>query len=57
MPSEEKNNNHSEGVPDNTDGRTVSRRNIVLGTSTLVAAAALTSSALAQAQKTAPAAP
>src|SRR6202044_1151975 len=39
-----------------TDDSTLSRRNILLGTSTLVAAATLTSSALAQAQKTAPAA-
>jgi hypothetical protein len=38
-----------------TDDSTLSRRNILLGTSTLVAAATLTSSALAQAQKTAPA--
>jgi arylsulfatase A-like enzyme len=36
--------------------RTIDRRNLLLGTSTLVATAALTSSALAQAQKAAPAA-
>ena len=36
---------------------TFNRRNILLGTSTLVAAAAMTSEALAQAQKAAPAAP
>ena len=35
----------------------LSRRNMLLGSSTLVAAAALTSGALAQAQKAAPAAP
>src|ERR1700737_938924 len=37
--------------------RSINRRNILLGTSTLVAAATLTSGALAQAQKAAPAAP
>jgi arylsulfatase A-like enzyme len=57
MSSEEKTNNHSEGTPDDTGNRAVNRRNILLGTSTLVAAAALTSTALAQAQKAAPAAP
>jgi arylsulfatase A-like enzyme len=36
------------------DNGALSRRNILLGTSTLVAAAAMTSTALAQAQKTAP---
>src|SRR6202047_946447 len=39
------------------DDRALSRRNMLLGTSTLVAAATLTSDALAQAQKAAPAAP
>jgi arylsulfatase A-like enzyme len=38
------------------DGKALDRRNLLLGTSTLVAAATLTSSALAQAQKAAPAA-
>jgi arylsulfatase A-like enzyme len=57
MSSEDKTNNHSEGVRDDTGNRAVNRRNILLGTSTLVAAAALTSGALAQAQKAAPAAP
>ncbi len=57
MSSEDKTNNHSEGVHDDTGNRAVNRRNILLGTSTLVAAAALTSGALAQAQKAAPAAP
>src|SRR5260370_5896204 len=37
------------------DNRSLSRRNILLGTSTLVAAATLSSGALAQAQKAAPA--
>src|SRR6201994_3979118 len=36
-------------------GQTIDRRNLLLGTSTLVAAATLTSEALAQAQKAAPA--
>ena len=39
------------------EAKSVNRRNILLGTSTLVAAAAMTSGALAQAQKAAPAAP
>src|ERR1700732_2207848 len=39
------------------DDRALSRRNMLLGTSTLVAAATLTSRAFAQAQKAAPAAP
>jgi arylsulfatase len=39
------------------DDRALSRRNMLLGTSTLVAAATLTSGAFAQAQKAAPAAP
>src|SRR3981189_1203779 len=38
------------------DEKSINRRNILLGTSTLVAAATLTSGALAQAQKNAPAA-
>ncbi|OAF07724.1 arylsulfatase [Bradyrhizobium centrolobii] len=39
------------------DQQAIDRRNLLLGTSTLVAAATLTSSALAQAQKAAPSAP
>jgi arylsulfatase len=39
------------------DDRAIDRRNLLLGTSTLVAAATLTSGALAQAQKAAPATP
>jgi arylsulfatase len=42
---------------DTAGSRSINRRNILLGTSTLVAAATLTSGALAQAQKAAPAAP
>jgi hypothetical protein len=40
-----------------SEHRSLNRRNILLGTSTLVATAAMTSGALAQAQKAAPAAP
>ena len=40
-----------------SEDRTLNRRNILLGSSALVAAAAITSGALAQAQKAAPAAP
>ena len=57
MSREDKTNNHTKDVRDDTDERAVSRRNILLGTSTLVAAAAFTSNALAQAQKAAPAGP
>jgi hypothetical protein len=42
---------------DRAGDKSINRRNILLGTSTLVAAATLTSGALAQAQKAAPAAP
>src|SRR5437660_4812175 len=42
---------------DKADDKSINRRNILLGTSTLVAAATLTSGALAQAQKAGPAAP
>jgi arylsulfatase A-like enzyme len=40
---------------DETKAKSINRRNVLLGTSTLVAAAAMTSGALAQAQKAAPA--
>ena len=40
-----------------TEAKPINRRNILLGTSTLVATAAMTSGVLAQAQKTAPAGP
>jgi arylsulfatase A-like enzyme len=43
-------------APPGQGGKALDRRNLLLGTSTLVAAATLTSSALAQAQKVAPAA-
>src|SRR6478736_4447299 len=55
MSSEEKTNNHSEAFTDATDERALSRRNILLGSSSLVAVAALTTGALAQAQQGAPA--
>jgi hypothetical protein len=46
------------GTPSSdTEDRALSRRNILLGSSALMAAATLTSGALAQAQKAAPAAP
>src|SRR5258708_10511656 len=54
MSTEDKTNKQTEAF---TDDRAVSRRNILLGTSTLVAAATLTSGALAQTQQAAPAAP
>jgi hypothetical protein len=45
-----------EASTDQAGDRSINRRNILLGTSTLVAAATLTSGALAQAQKAAPSA-
>ena len=51
MSSEANTNNHQDVSANETDDRAMSRRNILLGTSTLVAAATLTSGALAQAQK------
>src|SRR3984957_15816800 len=56
MSSEANTNNPPDVSANETDTRALSRRNIMLGTSTLVAAATLTSGALAQAQKAAPAA-
>jgi arylsulfatase A-like enzyme len=57
MSSEANTNNHPDVSVNETDDRAMSRRNILLGTSTLVAAATLTSGVvLAQAQKGAPAA-
>ena len=52
-------NNKQPGArtPNSSKDSALSRRNILLGTSTLAAAAAMTSGALAQAQKAAPAAP
>ena len=49
--------NRDEVSTNDTEDRIVSRRNILLGSSALVAAAAMTSDALAQTQKAAPAAP
>src|SRR5260370_7859754 len=57
MPSESKPNNADKVASRNPEDRALNRRNILLGTSTLVAAATLSSGALAQAQKAAPAAP
>ena len=57
MSSEANTKKHPDVSANETDERALSRRNILLGTSTLVAAATLTSGALlAQAQKAAPAA-
>jgi arylsulfatase A-like enzyme len=55
MSSETKNKDPHE-TSTNTEDRALNRRNLLLGTSTLVAAATMTSGALAQAQKAAPAA-
>jgi len=55
MSSEVKGNSHPETGSNKRDGQAINRRDILLGTSTLVAAATLTSDALAQAQKAAPA--
>src|SRR5258705_2856944 len=57
MSSEAKGKSHPETGSNKRYGQVINRRNILLGTSTLVAAATLTSGALAQAQKAAPAAP
>ncbi len=55
MSSEAKTKDPHEVSSTKADDSALNRRNMLLGTSTLVAAAALTSSALAQAQKAAPA--
>ena len=55
MSSETKNKDPHE-TSTNTEDHALNRRNLLLGTSTLVAAATMTSGALAQAQKAAPAA-
>jgi arylsulfatase A-like enzyme len=57
MSSEAKTNKPHGVASAKPDDRALNRRNILLGTSTLVAVATLTSGALAQAQKAAPAAP
>jgi arylsulfatase A-like enzyme len=54
MSSEHKTDNASNGVTSGDGDPRLSRRNILLGSSSLVAAAALTSAAMAQAQKAAP---
>jgi arylsulfatase A-like enzyme len=56
MSAEEKDQDRVELRSDRTDDKSFNRRNILLGTSTLVAAATMTSGALAQAQKAAPSA-
>jgi arylsulfatase len=55
MSSEHKTDNNSNGVTSGDGDHGLSRRNILLGSSSLVAAAALTSQALAQAQTASPA--
>ena len=57
MPGDTKEQDRHETSSTETEDHALSRRNILLGSSALVAAAGLTSGALAQAQKTAPAAP
>jgi arylsulfatase A-like enzyme len=56
MSSESKNNNNQSGADQCKPDQPINRRNLLLGTSSIVAAATLTSEALAQAQKAAPAA-
>ena len=56
MSGREKDEDRVELQSDRTGDKSINRRNILLGTSTLVAAATLTSGALAQAQKAAPSA-
>ena len=52
--SSQKNEGHTVAAPDRGGNGTINRRDILLGSSSLVAAATLTSQALAQAQKAAP---
>jgi arylsulfatase A-like enzyme len=54
MPDETKEQDRHEAPLNDTKDRALSRRNILLGSSALVAAATMTSGALAQAQKAAP---
>ena len=56
MPDDTNEQGRHEVSSNETEDRALSRRNILLGSSALVAAAAMTSDALAQAQKPAPAA-
>ena len=55
MPDDTNEQGRHEVSSNETEDRALSRRNILLGSSALVAAAAMTSDALAQAQKAAPA--
>jgi arylsulfatase len=55
MPGDTKKQDGYQTSSNETEDRALNRRNILLGTSTLIAAAAMTSGALAQAQKAAPA--
>jgi arylsulfatase A-like enzyme len=57
MPADTKQQDRHEASSTETEDHALSRRNILLGSSALVAAATLTSGALAQAQQSAPAAP
>jgi hypothetical protein len=56
MPDDTKGRNSYEASSNETEDRALSRRNILLGSSALMAAVTITSDALAQAQKAAPAA-
>ena len=57
MPDDTKERGRHETSSNETEDRALNRRNILLGSSALVAAAAITSGALAQAQKAAPGSP
>ena len=57
MPGGTKERGRHETLSKENEGGTLNRRNILLGSSALVAAAAINSGALAQAQKAAPAPP
>ena len=57
MPDDTREQDRHHASSHETEDNVLSRRNILLGSSALVAAATLTSAALAQAQKAAPAAP
>jgi arylsulfatase A-like enzyme len=56
MPDDTRKHDGHHASPNETEDRALSRRNMLLGTSTMVAAATLTSGALAQAPKAAPSA-
>jgi hypothetical protein len=57
MPGDTREQDRHDASLNETEDRAPSRRNILLGSSALVAAATMTSSVLAQAQKAAPARP